>query len=267
MIDLRITRRTFAKLAVALGLGRAAQPDPGRVRMLVLGDWGMDTPHRAAIAKAMREAHRRQPFEAILTLGDNFYPRGVPVRRFVEELPELRFYPTFGNHDITELDRQFALFGVNRPQYTVRRGALEVFVVYSEAFTYAQRDWLEAALAASSATWKVVSLHRPIYSSNLYGGFRGVRRLILPLLQTYRVDLVLAGHDHCYERLEVGGVTYVISGGGGATIRNFFWTKEGSRVREAVPNFLSLEAAETGMQVTAFNERNEILDQRVWQKG
>ena len=200
-------------------------------------------------------------------MGDNFYPRGVPVRRFVEELPDLRFYPTFGNHDVTELPSQFALFGVNQTYYTMRRGAMEIFVVYSEAFTYAQRDWLEAALAASTATWKVVTLHRPIYSSALYGGFRSVRRLLLPLLQNYGVNLVMAGHDHCYERLEMDGITYITSGGGGATIRGFLWTKAGSKVRESVPNYLSLEASQTGMQVTAFNERNEILDQRVWTKN
>lgn len=264
MLNLHLNRRTFAKLAVALGLVKAAQPDPNLVRMLVLGDWGMDTPHRAAIAAAMRRTHAAQPCESILTLGDNFYPRGVPVRRFVEELPDLRIYPTFGNHDVTELTRQFALFGVNQTHYTLRRGPMEVFVVYSEEFTYAQRDWLEAALTSSTARWKVVTLHRPIYSSNWYGGFRSVRRLLLPLFQQHKVNLVLAGHDHCYERLEVDGITYIISGGGGATIRGFLWTKEGSVVREAVPNYLSLEASQTGMQVIAFNERNEVLDRRVW---
>ena len=62
----------------------------------------------------MGAAHEAEPFEAVLTLGDNFYPAGVPVKKWVDGLPEVKVYPAFGNHDVTALDEQLKLFGVDR---------------------------------------------------------------------------------------------------------------------------------------------------------
>jgi hypothetical protein len=38
----------------------------------------------------------------------------------------------------------------------------------------------------------------------------------------------MAGHDHCYERLVVEGLTYVVSGLGGTSIYSFAEPEEGS---------------------------------------
>jgi len=43
------------------------------------------------------------------------------------------------------------------------------------------------------------------------------RESLAPLFAKYGVDLVLAGHDHAYERSQtMQGVTYLVTGGGGA---------------------------------------------------
>jgi 2',3'-cyclic-nucleotide 2'-phosphodiesterase (5'-nucleotidase family) len=43
----------------------------------------------------------------------------------------------------------------------------------------------------------------------------GAQELLEPIVARRHVDLVLAGHDHHYERTHpISGVTYVISGGG-----------------------------------------------------
>ena len=68
-----------------------------------------------------------------------------------------------------------------------------------------QRAWLEAELAAAQRSeaidWIVVCMHQVAMSSaRLNGADLGVRRELMPLFDTYGVDLVVAGHEHHYER-------------------------------------------------------------------
>jgi hypothetical protein len=70
----------------------------------------------------------------------------------------------------------------------------------------AQVAWLERTLAkarrGNDVDWIVVSMHQFAMSSSAtsHGGDMGIRETLLPLFDTYSVDLVLAGHDHDYER-------------------------------------------------------------------
>jgi hypothetical protein len=74
---------------------------------------------------------------------------------------------------------------------------------YSEG---AQTAWLERTLAAGrsdeSVDWIVVQMHQCAASSsaNGNGSDLGIREEWLPYFDRYEVDLVLAGHDHDYER-------------------------------------------------------------------
>jgi len=91
-----------------------------------------------------------------------------------------------------------------------------------------QRDWLDDDLGRSGKMWKIVFLHRPFYSGGLHGGDEdGQREPLLPVIEKHHVDLVIAGHDHIYERIgpikdgqEVSsfdeGTLHIVSGGGGA---------------------------------------------------
>lgn len=232
-------------------------------RLGVVGDWGYDSAHRPLVAQAMRLAHQAQPWNGLLTLGDNFYPRGEPIQQFVDDLPRVKIYPAFGNHDVPALERQLKLFGQPLPFYAVRLGDIEVFVLYSEAYTLEQHAWLEGVLAASKAPWKIITLHRPLYSSAFHGGSRSLRGRIEPLALRYGVRLILAGHEHSYERLEVKGITYIVSGGGGANLRGFWLVKPGSQARIIGPNFALLEATSERLTLSAYNEKNMLIDQAV----
>jgi hypothetical protein len=77
--------------------------------------------------------------------------------------------------------------------------------------TSAQAEWLKQDLAANTQKWTVVYFHYPPYSK---GGsnsdtdpidFR-IRNKIVPILERYKVDLVITGHSHDYER------TFLING-------------------------------------------------------
>ena len=57
-----------------------------------------------------------------------------------------------------------------------------------------QIAWLEEALAASSARWKVALLHQAPYSSGAHGSHLAVREAVEPLFIEYGVDVAFTGH-------------------------------------------------------------------------
>jgi hypothetical protein len=92
-----------------------------------------------------------------------------------------------------------------------------------------QGVWLQQRLALSTAPWKIVLLHHPPYSSSSTHGNT-------PALQwpfaAWGASLVIAGHDHTYERILKYGFPYVVNGLGGRPLYAFRETpEEGSLVR------------------------------------
>src|SRR6185437_6272110 len=70
----------------------------------------------------------------------------------------------------------------------------------------AQQQWLEAELARTrqdrSIDWIVVCMHQVAISTadRANGADLGIRQNWLPLFDKYGVDLVVAGHEHHFER-------------------------------------------------------------------
>jgi 3',5'-cyclic AMP phosphodiesterase CpdA len=90
---------------------------------------------------------------------------------------------------------------------TAELGEDVVFINEQAAVKSAQLAWLNDALTTSQARWKVVFLHHSIYSSATKRGGHGgeasvltLRALLEPIFVGGGVDLVLAGHDHHYDR-------------------------------------------------------------------
>jgi len=81
-----------------------------------------------------------------------------------------------------------------------------------------QLAWFEAALAASTASWKIVIAHHPVYSGGDHGDTPFIIEHILPLLEKYHVQAYFNGHDHDLQHLQAGKV-------------NLFCTGAGSKVR------------------------------------
>lgn len=68
-----------------------------------------------------------------------------------------------------------------------------------------QYQWLEKDLAANKALWTIVFFHHPPYTkrshdSDVEVALGEVRQTLVPLFDKYKVDLVLNGHSHVYER-------------------------------------------------------------------
>lgn len=69
--------------------------------------------------------------------------------------------------------------------------------------TQAQRNWLENDMTNSDATWKILLMHRSLYSAgkNINKPDTIVmREVLLPIIDRLDIDLVLSGHDHMYLR-------------------------------------------------------------------
>ena len=79
----------------------------------------------------------------------------------------------------------------------------------------AQLAWLDQALGASTAPWKLVVGHHPIYSAGLgHGSEPDLITTLLPILQRHKVQAYFCGHDHDLQHLKTGDLHLILSGGG-----------------------------------------------------
>jgi 3',5'-cyclic AMP phosphodiesterase CpdA len=87
--------------------------------------------------------------------------------------------------------------------YTLRYGPAQFFLLDSNRelpYLLTQSHWLEEQLSKSTARWKIVVLHHPLYSLKGYNNL--IQRWVFKdLIENYGVDLVLQGHEHAYGRM------------------------------------------------------------------
>lgn len=153
---------------------------------------------------------------------------------------QMRYFRGCGNACGPETYYSFS--GTPQPENLVEFFALDSNLLITKdgkSYTAKTREmqirWLEEALARSKAVWKIVLLHHPLYSSAKGHGVKMIGadgsvgkisekvknlREIEPLFLKYNVKLVLAGHDHLYERiLPRPGQVYYFTSGAGAKLR------------------------------------------------
>lgn len=81
-----------------------------------------------------------------------------------------------------------------------------------ESFTSDQENWFNSTLTSiNPSDWIIVITHCPVLSSGDDGNVTGVAAKLAPMLQKHGVDLVISGHDHHYERIVNGNVTYMLT--------------------------------------------------------
>ena len=71
-----------------------------------------------------------------------------------------------------------------------------------------QMKWLEKDLKANKQKWTIVYWHHPPYTmasrnSDIEVDLKAIREGVVPILDKYKVDLVLNGHSHVYERSQM----------------------------------------------------------------
>ena len=230
----------------------------GSTTLAVIGDFGTATAAEASVASLVAGWSP----DAVVTVGDDYYASAgstgtdrydLTIGRYycgwlAGAAPGTwcpsggtagtnRFWPSTGNHDYTDGGignylSYFALPG-NERYYRVTVGAVELFILDTQAALgssaemSAQKAWLEAAAKASTAPWRVAVFHHPPYSSAAHGSTAAMQ---WPYAD-WGIDLVLTGHDHSYERVVAGGMTYIVDGLGGAGRYSFGTPVAGSVAR------------------------------------
>ncbi len=63
-----------------------------------------------------------------------------------------------------------------------------------------QVEWLKKVLESNTNTWTVVTFHHPLFSPASDRDNPEIRKLWKPILDEFKVDLILSGHDHTYAR-------------------------------------------------------------------
>ena len=127
-------------------------------------------------------------------------------------------------------------------------------------------------LAGTAAPWAFATWHRPPWASgDEDGGNTAIRGEWGPVLDEHAASAVFNGHWHYYERTVpiVGeseapstaeGVTYVITGGGGALPTACGEDAWFSAVCEVAYHFVILDVDDAGATLTAVGDDGEILD-------
>jgi hypothetical protein len=122
-----------------------------------------------------------------------------------------------------------------------------------------QGRWLQQKLAASTATWKLVYMHHPPYTSS---ALRSNNTWMQWPFKQWGASAVFAGHDHAYERFDIDGLPYFVNGAGGMITYTFKLTPEsGSQVRFNTDwGAMRVEANDCAITYEFVNRANEVID-------
>jgi tartrate-resistant acid phosphatase type 5 len=100
-------------------------------------------------------------------------------------------------------------------------------------------------------------MHYPPYSSGTHGSTDWAS---WPY-EAWGADVVLAGHDHTYERLDENGLTYIVNGLGGNGRYDFVDILDGSLVRyNADYGALRVEATDSYLLFQFIIRTGEVVD-------
>jgi tartrate-resistant acid phosphatase type 5 len=232
----------WATALLVIGVQRGAAFDA-----LVIGDWGQNGQNgqrETGVQMGVTAAEVGAKF--VISVGDNFYDGGVKSvddpkwRTSFEDIytaPALQipWYAILGNHDYEGSVQAEFDYAKKSPRWRMPAanyrfteelpggGVAEFFVLDTTPMVYGsdgalatQRAWLKAALGESTAAWKIVLGHHPLYSGGQHGDNLLLQAELQPLFVQHGVQLYLCGHDHHMEHLSQDGVHHFVSGAGAA---------------------------------------------------
>ena len=256
---------------------------PGGIRdftFTALGDHGTTADSRANIQHMLAD---RPAFQ--LLLGDWSYANGnqpvwddwfTLIEPFTRTIPMMT---ALGNHENERIEGKrigymAALARTAMPEPETRYffdycGVRFIAYNSDDYQNPEQREWLQKTLEESrrdsGVRWLILFMHHPLYSSNVNRlDNAGLIAEVRETLDRYKVDLVLAGHNHNFERSYAlrgaepvsseptgsrkgDGVVFVISGGGGKSLYTLVPEKPAKTAyRESMPHYLRVKVPAQG---------------------
>jgi tartrate-resistant acid phosphatase type 5 len=235
-----------------------AQAAAEALPFVLIGDWGRHgRDHQIDVAKQMGKTATAMNSRFVVSMGDNFYEDGVtglddPYWRtsfediYTADSLQTPWKIILGNHDYrgnvqAQLDysNNSKRWQLPARYYTVSEAlpdgsAADFFYLDTSPFiseyigtttdiagqdTAKQMAWLDKALGSSTARWKIVIGHHPIYTA-LTGKDHDQPDMIAhidPILRAHNVLIYINGHDHTLQSTTVSGITYVTNGAGSET--------------------------------------------------
>ena len=199
-----------------------------------------------------KDAYARNPAAAFALQGGDIVESGISTEQWAmflngatDTFSRIPFMPTNGNHESNFLSGKPELYldtftlpqngpeGFEEEFYSFDYGNAHITVLNDWVFSGEQRltneqlaeldSWVENDLVYSSAPWKIVVTHVPIYAIHSDTTANRAREHWAPLFEKYGVSLVLVGHQHVYSRLKPltdgevdyeNGVAYIMGNSG-----------------------------------------------------
>jgi acid phosphatase len=121
-----------------------------------------------------------------------------------------------------------------------------------------QLTWLESSLAASTAPWKILVAHHPVYSGGIHGDTPYIIQHVLPLLKKYGVQAYFNGHDHDLQHLQAGNVN-LFCAGAGSKVRETKNTAHTKFSKGSTPGFVTVALAAEKMDVRMLDAQGQML--------
>lgn len=200
------------------------------------------------------------PEAFVLSLGDHTYPIGL-LSEFTECYEptwgrfKSRTWPVPGNHEYytPHAVGYYTYFGdragtPRRGYYSFRAGDWLLIAMnsYLKPEDHArQLEWLKAELQSNPARCTLAFWHHPVYSSGGHGSSKRMQDA-WRVLHEAGAELVLASHDHDYERFapqdsegnrdETRGIRQFVVGTGGADLTPFRFRKLNSESSDNLSN-------------------------------
>jgi hypothetical protein len=203
-------------------------------RIWVLGDSGTANAGAVAVRDAYLTYTANRPADLLVMLGDNAYNSGTDTEYqnavfnlYPSVLQNTVLWSTIGNHDTAQSSTPpltlpyFNIFtlpqaaesgGVasgTEKYYSFDYGNLHFICLDAmssdRSATGPMSTWLRADLEATAQQWLIAFWHHPPYTKGSHDSdseteLIQMRQNMLPILESYGVDLVLCGHSHSYER-------------------------------------------------------------------
>ena len=229
--------------------------------------------HAAQTAALIAAGLAKDKDGAVLTLGDSTYPIGLPIEfdncyeptwgRFKD-----RTYPSPGNHDYYT-PQAIGYFGyfrdaagpAHRGYYSFELGDWHISSLNSTLKPeehQAQLAWLKTDLKQHNTHCTLAYWHHPVYSSGGHGNNAQMEDA-WKILVAAGADLVLASHDHDYERFapqdgngqrdDRRGIRQFVVGTGGARLTPFRFPRANSEAsNNSTYGVLKLSLKERGYE-------------------